>query len=289
MQWTAASPLDYFSLLVADDEGFPLLEAAAALAQYEYSALDLQSVLAEVDALSRRVCARLPADAGPLHRVRVLHRFFFEELGFGGNVNDFYHVDNSYLHRVLLTRQGIPISLAVLYIELAGRMGLDASGVSFPGHFLVKLRLPQGDALIDPLSGQSLSREALQEWLEPYLEHALGRAPRRRSGVDVLSTFLVPAAPREIVARMLRNLEALHRQAGDWSRLLAVQERLVVLLPQEWEWRRDRGLTRAELGQVAAAMADLSAYLAHAGAAADRGDIASRLQSLRDGGAPRWH
>lgn len=289
MQWTAASSLDYFALLVADDEGFPLLEAAAAIAQDDYPALDLQALLAEVDALCRRVSVRLPTDAGPLHRVRVLHRFFYEELGFGGNVNDYYSTDNSYLHRVLLTRQGIPISLAVLYIELACRLGLDATGVSFPGHFLVKLRLPQGDALVDPLSGQSLSRQVLEERLEPYLDHALGRVPRRRPGVDLLSNFLVSAPPRDIVARMLRNLEAIHRQAHDWLRLLAVQQRLVVLLPQDWDWRRDRGLTLAELGQVEAACADLSDYLAHAGAAVDRLDIAERLQALREGGAPRWH
>ena len=289
MQWTAASSLDYFALLVADDERFPLLEAATAIAQDDYPALDLQAVLAEVDALCQRVSARLPADAGPLHRVRVLHRFFFEELGFGGYVNDYYSPDNSYLHRVLLTRQGIPISLAVLYIELASRLGLVARGVSFPGHFLVKLQLPQGDALVDPLSGHSLSREVLEERLEPYLAHALGSEPRRRPGVDLLSNFLASATPRDIIARMLRNLEAIHRQSHDWVRLLAVQQRLVVLLPQDWDWRRDRGLTLAELGQVEAAVDDLSAYLAHAGATPDRADIADRLQALREGGSPRWH
>lgn len=289
MQWTAASSLDYFALLVADDQRFPLLEAAAAVAQDDYPDLDLQTLLDEVDALSQRLGARLPADAAALHRVRMLHRFFFEELKFSGNVNDYYSADNSYLHRVLASRQGIPISLGVLYIELATRLNLDASGVSFPGHFLVKLRLPQGDALIDPMSGQSLSREMLEERLEPYLAQVLGIERRRGLGVDLLPNFLASAPPREIIARMLRNLESIHRQGDDWPRLLAVQQRLVILQPQDWDWRRDRGLTYAELGQVDAAIDDLAAYLRHAGSVPDRGDIAEKLAELRAGGTPRWH
>lgn len=289
MQWTAASSLDYFALLVADDQHFPLLEAAAAIAQDDHPDLDLQDLLAEIDGLSHRVATRLPTDAGALHKVRVLHCFFFEELGFSGNLNDYYSADNSYLHRVLRTRRGIPISLAVLYIELAHRLGLEASGVSFPGHFLVKLRLAQGDALVDPMSGQSLSREALEERLEPYLSQVLGLAPRSGRRVDLLPNFLASAAPREIIARMLRNLESIHRQADDWPRLLAVQQRLVVLQPQEWDWRRDRGLTYAELGLVHEAIDDLAAYLRHAGATSDRADIADKLAELRAGGVPRWH
>lgn len=290
MHWVAASSLDYFALLVADDQRFPLLEAAAAVGQDDYPALDLQSLLGEVDLLSHRLTARVPSDAGMLHRVRVLHRFFFEELGFCGNLNDYYSADNSYLHRVLVTRQGIPISLAVLYIEFALRLGLDASGVSFPGHFLVKLRLPQGDALIDPMTGHSLSQEALEERLDPYLTHALGAQRHVQGlGVDLLPNFLASAPPREIVARMLRNLEAIHRQADDWPRLLAVQQRLVVLQPQEWDWRRDRGLTLAELGRIPEAIEDLAAYLRHAGAVQDRQGVAEKLAELRAGGVPRWH
>jgi regulator of sirC expression with transglutaminase-like and TPR domain len=289
MQWTAASSLDYFALLVAEDQRFPLLEAAASIGQDEYPELDLQNLLAEVDTLSVRLAARLPADAGMLHKVRLLHRFFFEELGFSGNLNDYYSADNSYLHRVLLTRQGIPITLGVLYAEFAHRIGLDASGVSFPGHFLVKLRLPQGDALIDPMTGQSLSRESLEERLEPYLAQVLGIEGRPGLGMDLLPNFLASAPPREIVARMLRNLEAIHRQADDWPRLLAVQQRLVVLQPQDWDWRRDRGLTYAELGQVREAIDDLAAYLRHAGTVADRADISEKLAELRAGGVPRWH
>ena len=151
------SPLDYFTSLVAEDDGFSTLEAAIALGQDADRDLDPQTVLLEVDALAARLKQRLPADASPTHRVQVLNRFFFRELGFASNVNDFHHPDNSYLHRVLDSRRGIPVTLAVLYVELAQHIGLRAGGVSFPGHFLVKLRMPYGEVVIDPVNGESLS------------------------------------------------------------------------------------------------------------------------------------
>ena len=88
---------------------------------------------------------------------------------------------------------------------------------------------------------------------------------------------------------MLRNLKEIHRSAEDWPRLMAVLQRLVVLLPQAWEERRDRGLTYAELGQEAAAVGDLADYLEHAGDAQDRQAITARLSELRRRGAPRLH
>src|ERR1017187_3896079 len=153
--------LDYFASLVADDETLPLLETAIAIAQHEYPSFDTQSTLTEIDALAARLKARIARDAMPMQRLRLLNRFFFQELGFAGNVNDYYDPRNSYVHTVLETRRGIPITLALIYIELATQSGLDAHGVSFPGHFLARLRMPQGDIVIDPFTGQSMSRDAL--------------------------------------------------------------------------------------------------------------------------------
>ncbi len=285
LRFEAPSALDYFTSLVADDASLPVVEAAAAIAQDEYPGLDTQAVLADIDSLADRLKRRIPADAVPVQRLRWLNRFFFQELGFGGNVNNYYDPGNSYLHLVLSTRRGIPITLAVLYIELATQVGLTARGVSFPGHFLVKLKMPQGEVVIDPFTGQSLSREELDELLLPY---------KRNRGLlgdfdAPLGLFLQAAQPRDVVARMLRNLKEIHRSAEDWPRLLAVLQRLVVLLPQAWEERRDRGLTYAELGQVAAAVGDLADYLEHAGDAQDRQAIAARLTELRRRGAPRLH
>ena len=271
---TAPTPLEYFGSLVQSDDQFPLLEAAASLAQDEYPDLDVQQILGDVDQLLARLKRRLPADAPPLHRLRSLNQFFFRDLSFGGNVNDYCDPDNSHLNVVLRTRRGIQISLAVLWIELAQGLGLHARGVCFPGHFMVKVNLPKGQVVIDPFTGQSLSREELSERLEPY---------KRRNGlVDEfevpLGLYLQAAPPRDIIARMLRNLKEIHRSQEDWQRLIAVQDRLVILLPDAWAEFRDRGLAHAEQGHSSQAVGDLETYLVHA---QDALDIADRVADLR--------
>ncbi|SFB77494.1 Regulator of sirC expression, contains transglutaminase-like and TPR domains [Polaromonas sp. OV174] len=273
------SPLQYFSSLVQSDAHFPLLEAAVSLAQDEYPDLDVEQVLGDVDQLLARVKRRLPVDSPDLQRLRALNQFFFRDLGFGGNINDYYDPDNSYLNAVLRTRRGIPITLAVLWLELALGLGLNARGVAFPGHFMVKVNLPKGQVVIDPFSGQSLSREELVERLEPF---------RQRSGLvdefDVpMGLYLQSAPPREIIGRMLRNLQEIHRTQEDWPRLIAVLDRLIVLLPDAWTEYRDRGLAWAVQGDVAHAVADLEMYLAHAEDALDMDVIAERLAQLRQG------
>ena len=142
------------------------------IAQDEYPGLDTQSVLSDIDALAERLKRRVAVDASPLQRVRQLNQYFFNELGFGGNVNNYYDPRNSFVHEVLLRRRGIPITLAIIYVELATQIGLNAQGISFPGHFLVKLSVTKGaqagDVVIDPFTGQSLSGEELEDRLGPY-------------------------------------------------------------------------------------------------------------------------
>jgi regulator of sirC expression with transglutaminase-like and TPR domain len=285
IQFEAPTALEYFSSLVAEDASLSLTEAALSIAQDDYPNMDTQSVLLEIDALADRIKRRITHDAAPVHRLRLLNRYFFQELGFAGNVNDYHDVQNSYLNAVIETRRGIPITLAVLYIEFATQVGLTARGVSFPGHFLVKLRMPQGEVVIDPFTGHSLSRHDLDELLLPY---------RRAQGLDgdfdvPLGLFLQASPPRDVLARMLRNLKEIHRAARDWPRLLAVQQRLVVLLPQVWDELRDRGLAHLELGQTEAAIEDLSSYLEHARGATDRRAISRQLATLRGSDSRRLH
>jgi regulator of sirC expression with transglutaminase-like and TPR domain len=278
------SRLDYFASLVAQDEGFPLLEAAIAVGQDRDASLDPQAVMVALDRLGARLARRIPADAVPLQRLRWLNRYFFDELAFGGNVNDYYAADNSYLHCVLDSRRGIPITLALLYIEMAGHAGLKARGISFPGHFLVKLRLPRGEVVIDPFTGQSLSRDDLEERLGPY---------RRQRGLvgdfEVpLGLFLQEASPREFLARLLRNLKEIHLAAEDWTSLKQVQERLVRLLPDAWSEHRDRGLACAELGLDDQALADLQTYLQHCADAEDAPALRERMGRIGQPPGGRW-
>jgi len=271
------TPLEYFASLVHTDAEFALLEAAVSLAQDEYPDISVQQVLGEVDQLLARLRRRFPVDVGPLQKLRSLNQFVYRDLNFAGNFNNFSDPDNSYVHVVLRTRLAIPISMAVIWLELAQGIGLKARGVSFPGHFLVKVNLSEGQVVIDPLTGQSLSREELAARLEPYRNLA--------SLVDEqevpLGLYLQAAKPRDIIARMLHNLKEIHVAQEDWHRLIAVQDRLIVLLPQAWAEYRDRGLAHAEAGHPGHALEDLETYLANAGVTNDRPAIAARAAELR--------
>ena len=271
------TPLEYFASLVQSDADFPLLEAAVSLAQDDYPDLDVQQVLGEVDQLLARLKRRIPPDAAPLQKLRAVNQFFFRDLSFAGNVNHYYDPDNSYVSVILHTRRAIPISLAVVWMELAQGLGLAARGVGFPGHFMLKVNLPNGQVVIDPLDGQSLSREELAERLEPF---------RHRNGLldefEVpLGLYLQASPPRDIIARMLRNLKEIHTSQEDWARLIAVQDRLVILLPKAWTEYRDRGLAHAEAGHDALALIDLEHYLLNAEAGLERDAIVARVAELK--------
>lgn len=276
MQVTPVTALTYFTSLVASDTDFPLLEAAAAIAQDEEPTLDIQAVLATCDALMVRLKRRLKRDAEPIQQLTALNQFFYQELGFSGNANNFYAPENSYLNEVFRTRRGIPISIAVIWLELARGLGLQADGVSFPGHFLVKVTLPEGLVVLDPLTGQSLGLERLSEQLLPFRN-------RTEDGEDSdtpLGLYLQPATPRDILTRMLRNLKEIFSSQTDWPRLKCVLDRLIVLNPDALYERRDRGLACIEMGLNEQARDDLNVYVSHANSASDVDLIRARLASL---------
>lgn len=277
LQVRPVTPLTYFTSLVASDTEFPLLEAAAAIAQDEEPSLDVQAVLATCDALLVRLKRRLKREAEPIQQLTVLNQFFYQELGFSGNANNFYAPENSYLNEVFRTRRGIPISIAVIWLELAQGLGLQAEGVSFPGHFLVKVTLPEGLVVLDPLTGQSLGLERLSEQLSPF---RMGSADDQESDTP-LGLYLQPAAPRDILTRMLRNLKEIFSSQNDWPRLKCVLDRLIVLNPDALYERRDRGLALMAMGLNDQARDDLSAYVSQSVNAADVEIIRARLASLQ--------
>jgi len=267
------SALQYFEWLVADDASFATLEAAVSVAQDDEPNLDVQGTLAEIDALAERLKRRIPEDAAPLHRLRLLNQYFFQDLGFGGNVNNYYDCANSSVRAVLSTRRGIPVTLALIYVELASQNGLQAHGVSFPGHFLVKLRMPLGEVVIDPFTGRSLERAELEERLQPFRRHR-GLPEHEDTPLDL---FLQAAEPRAILSRLLRNLKEIHRSAGDLARLSRIMKRLTVLLPRDWVERRDLALVLARLGHHESACQELSTYLLHCPDAADAAALRREL------------
>lgn len=230
-QLPQADSLAYFKSLVKGEPSFPLLEAAACLAHVEDQAADVQTVLDEVDHLVHLLGRRLRADMDTLERIRVVNQFFFEECRFSGNVNHYDDPHNSFMSHVIKTRRGIPVSLAVLWLELAQSAGLDAHGVNFPGHFLVKVNLPHprgAKLVVDPFTGQVLAREDLMvrlaNWM-PGFEVDVHSA----AADHALSQCLGDARPRDILVRMLRNLEEIYRRRESADCLKAVEDRQAAL------------------------------------------------------------
>jgi regulator of sirC expression with transglutaminase-like and TPR domain len=268
--------LDYFTSLVAEDEHFPLTEAAIAIAQHAYPDLIVQNVMDELDLLGDKLKHRISKEMPGLQKLQLLKSYFYKDLGFGPNRNDYYDPDNSYIHSVLQTRRGIPISLALIFMELGQQIGLPIKGVSFPNHFMIRISLPQGEVIMDPLTGTSLSKQELQEMLDPYLDAQGYRGEYQLP----LAAFLRSSSPREILSRFLRNLKAIYTQHDRWERLLGIQQRLVILLPEALEEVRDRGLALAQLDYIRPAIEDMQRYINESPDASDQDEIREQIMQL---------
>jgi regulator of sirC expression with transglutaminase-like and TPR domain len=163
-------------------------------------------------------------------------------------------------------------------MELGQQIGLNIKGVSFPNHFMVRLSLPQGEVILDPLTGTSLSKEELQQMLDPYLD-----AQGYRGDYQLpLSAFLRSSSSREILSRFLRNLKAIYTQQERWERLLGVQQRLVILLPDALEEIRDRGIALAQLDYIRPAIEDMQKYLDGTEDASDLDEIRAQIIELEE-------
>jgi len=249
----------------------PLAEAALAIAQEEYPGMAQGSYLRRLDELAASVEARLPARRDAASALRTLRAVLFDEAGFRGNTGDYYDPRNSFLNEVLDRRLGIPITLSVLYIEVAARVGLEIHGVGFPGHFLVKLVVGQREVFIDPFQGGEIL--SADDCAARYQSMAPRRTldPRHLEAVDT----------RHILRRMLHNLEKVYADRGDHVRALWVVDRLLLLTPQDAAAKRDRGLFEARLGGTAAALSDLEAYLSAQPRAPDADDLRAFVRRLR--------
>jgi regulator of sirC expression with transglutaminase-like and TPR domain len=266
-----------FAELVSRDQ-FALAEACLLVAEDEYPGLDVGACIERIEAIAATVRGRLPADASPEQKVAAVNRHLFVELGFRGNAEAYYDPRNSYLNQVLERRVGIPISLSVVYLEVARRVGFPAQGIAFPGHFLVKVRLGRGALVLDAFDGGAPQSEA---GLRERLEQAL---PRGRSAARALEAYLEPATAREIVARMLRNLKAIYLKRGALESALAVMQRLLLVVPESAEELRDRGRLYARLECFRPAAADLRNYLRRRPDAPDAAEIHAQLAALKAAG-----
>jgi regulator of sirC expression with transglutaminase-like and TPR domain len=207
------------------DEEIDLAAAALLVADDEYEALDVPHYLSMLDGMAEAVRGRVgPGPEAPALLAAMNHHLF-EELGFRGNEEDYYDPKNSFLNEVLDRRVGIPITLSIIFLEVGWRLGLPLSGVSFPGHFLVRLEVDgEGEQLLDPYhGGTALGAPELED----RLHQAMG------PGTELSPDHMAAANKRQVLTRMLNNLRGIYQRLGDRERELSVLEKLTALNPRD--------------------------------------------------------
>jgi regulator of sirC expression with transglutaminase-like and TPR domain len=268
---------DWNTLATLDDESLPLLPAALLIARDEYPDLEPAPYEALVQAHADHLRAEVAAIGQPPLKMAAINRHLFEEVGYSGNHDEYYDPRNSYLNQVLDRRLGNPISLAMVQMEVARRLDIPLDGVSFPGHFLVRLPVDGGLLVMDPFNGgRPLAVEELRERAKPHL----GQTPDD----NVLLQILSPAPPRAILVRVLRNLHGLYAENREWDRAARSADRVLRLMPGQSEALRDRGLAYLELDHLRGARQDLARYLE---LAPDAADVESVRERLVEAGAAR--
>ena len=231
-------------------EEIRLDEAALLLARTEYPALDLSAQLARLDALAAR--AKCDPRQPPHDNIASLNRLLFEEENFAGNDEDYDDPRNSYLNDVLDRKMGIPITLALVYQEVARRCGLPVVGVGFPGHFLAKYLAPTGEILLDPYHrGVIVTHQDCEEKLKAQFGEEAEFRP----------SFLMVSPPKQTLTRMLNNLKGSYFRRKDFAKVLMMIEMALAIDPTSRQEVHDRGMINFLLRRYGKAMADLRAYL----------------------------
>ncbi|WP_045739159.1 SirB1 family protein [Xanthomonas sp. MUS 060] len=262
------------TLSTLDDDALPLLATALLIARDEYPELDA----AHYDTLAQNHADHLRHEVALIEpwplKMAAINRHLFEELGYSGNHDEYYDPRNSYMNQVFERRLGNPISLALVQMEVARRLGIPLDGVSFPGHFLVRLPVDDGLLVMDPFNGgRPLAVEELRERVRPHLG---GENPDDRALLQILN----PAPHRAILTRVLRNLHGVYAERKEWDRAARSADRVLKLMPDQSDALRDRGLAYLQLDYVLGARHDLSRYLQLNPEAHDALTIRERLVEL---------
>jgi regulator of sirC expression with transglutaminase-like and TPR domain len=255
-----------------EDETIDLIRASLVVARTEYPRLDLEKYAARIEALAGRV-AGFASDHNPQHALAALNHVLFEEVHLSGNREDYYDPRNSFLNDVLDRGLGIPITLSIVYMEVARRVGLQLSGIGLPGHFLLKHHTDNGkEALIDCFNrGDVLSRQDCQERLDEIYSGEMKMRPE----------FLHSITRRQILTRMLNNLKTVYLSTRNFRKALPIADLILVLYPQSPEDVKQRALLRYSLSMQRLAAEDLDEYLKMSPNASDAEEIKQMSLSIR--------
>jgi regulator of sirC expression with transglutaminase-like and TPR domain len=254
------------------EDQIDLGRAALVIATQEYPDLEIDDCLSQLDSLGQAVELRIDDEKNPYRIIAALNTVLFKELGFQGNHSEYYDPKNSFLNDVITRKKGIPISLSVIYMEVARRVGLSLAGIGFPGHFLVKYDDGDVEILIDVFNGgESRSREDLDRMLQQLY----------RGQVSYQANFVAALGKRDILRRMLNNLKWIYLERGEPLKTLSVLDQLLILDPSSASEMRDRGLLYITLESYPQALEDLESYLRLAPGADDAAMIKAQIESVR--------
>jgi regulator of sirC expression with transglutaminase-like and TPR domain len=273
----AASDLTQaFAALVrsdVEDEHVDLLRAALTFARIEEPQLDIERYVRRVAELASRVAARIQDSDDPGQAIAALNQVLFQEEMFRGNAADYYNPRNSFLHHVLDERTGIPISLALVYMEVGRRVGFPLFGVGMPGHFLLKHYDVDGRAiLIDAFErGSIVTEEDCRQKLNDIYSGQLALQPE----------FLLSVTRRQMLTRMLNNLRSIYLSQRDFRHALQVVDLILVIYPRSPEDVKQRAVLRYNLNDYRGALNDFDEYVKMSPDASDVDEIRQTALSLR--------
>jgi regulator of sirC expression with transglutaminase-like and TPR domain len=262
---------DFRRAIEGADESIDLGAAALLMAQSEYPDLDIAAYIGRLDELARDVSRHVGEGSDVYRSIAALNHVLFDKQGFRGNRDAYYDPKNSFLHQVIELKKGIPITLSVLYIEVARRIGLTLQGVGFPGHFLVKYASNTDLLVIDPFYGGEIrTTESLKDLLHQLYGQTVEFHPRLLDGVT----------KRQILKRMLTNLKVIYLRNQDLAKALSILHQMLIVTPDSAEEFRDRGAIYLKLECFKQARDDFESYLRLAPEAEDAGAVRERLIEL---------
>jgi len=260
------------SRLLSGNANLNVVEAALWVACEEYPELEVRAEMKVLEELSRGCAERAGGEANPFARLNRVQQYMFDELGFRGNLENYDDPRNSFLNEVIARRTGIPLTLSIVYLELARAAGFEARGVGLPGHFVVRTAWNGRTIFVDPFhDGEVITEEDCRD--------LVGRSTGRPSLFR--REQLEGVAGRAMIGRLLLNLKHLYLNKSDYGRALGVVERLLLVSPANTREIRDKGFLEAHLGRPAEAIADLETYLELAPRAPDVESVRGRVVWLR--------
>jgi len=266
---------DWRAMLKLPQNKWDLYHAALLIAVGLQPELDIQEYEHKLGSLIEGVRSRIPQELDERAKIQALNGYFYGELGFTGDRQDYYLPENSLINMVVERRRGIPITLAVLYLELARAIGLDAHGIAFPGHYLLGVNAGNSVIVLDPFDGgNELSHDQLHDMLQ-QITHTPA------SDIE-LEKNLLPAKNADTLVRMLRNLKQIYIEAQKVEPALACIEMILSVIPDAPDELRDRGMIYQHIEYTQGAISDLTRYLKLVPESEERGVIEALIDSLQN-------